>query len=644
MKRVLYLISLLVLSAGISAREQQKAQKDESRLLRLISANSAEIVQLPDGRTYRKVSGNAQFVHNNTFIICDSAIWDVVTNILDAKGNVQIIQKNTRLTSDLIHYVADANLAEFRGHLVELTDKDNNRLRTMIMDYHTKDSVAIFNYGGAILTKDSNAIESITGVYDAKKRMYKFAGSVEIKNDSLSMKSDSVLYFPETENIHFLGKSLGWRGSDFMRFSKGLYDRKKELYRFSGGVYMNTPDQEIWADSLIFQKRISNAELFRSVQIIDTAQSAIFFGDYGRYLDNPQSALLTKNASAAYYSFDKGVADTLFINADTLRYDSKLYSQTDSVERSNAEFRATLANKDAFESLLKTLEKQAPVKKGAAPAGPKPQPKDSSAKQVAAAAPPSDTLSARNIDSSAHSKPDSSAVVKTPHFADTTTIRYLHAYHKVKIHRSNLQGVCDSLVFTSLDSLARLYGDPRLWNENNQFTSDSIQLLIKNRAVYKVELMSRAYTIAKQDSVHYNQIKGADIIGYFTNNEISRFDALGGVSVVFFFSEDSVITTMNQKECRAMKALISENKIQRVKYIQEIESDAFPIVTLSAAKMKLKGFNWNESDRPANRFEVCDRSVNKSERESVSEIPLPYFNHTNRFFQFKTRYLPDIKR
>lgn len=649
-------LTLLFYVIAVSAFSQQQ---EESRLLRLIAAKSAEIIQ-KDGRDLKKVSGSAQFLHNNTYILCDSAIWDVALNILDAKGNVQIIQKNTRLTSDIIHYVANANIAEFRGSIVEMVDKDNNRLRTMIMDYYTKDSVAVFNYGGSILDKDSNAIESYEGTYDAKAGIYKFSKNVEVKNDSLVVKSDSVIYFGASEKILFLGKSTAWKGNDFMRFKWGLYDRKNETYNFRENVYMNTPDQEIWADSVSYRKKMSNAELFGGVQIVDTAQSAIFFGDYARYIGVPQNAILTQKPSVALYSFDKGVADTLFVSGDTIKYETKLYKEIDSTERAISAARVKLAKQDGFESLLKTLEKPASAPKtnktgaantplslgknsarkgSAVPPSTNKPPQDKNSK------PPVTDTSAKAIvppaDTAAHKK--DSIIVKSP-FVDTTSIKYIKAFHKVKIYRSNLQGKCDSLIFTSLDSIARLYKEPVLWHEKNQFSGDSIQLMLENKQLNKVELLSSAFTIAKEDSTHFNQIKAANIAGYFVKNELTRFDALGGVSVIFFFAEDSVLTTMNQKECRALKSIIKDNSVQRVKYIQEIKSNAYPLITLEKNKQKLRGFSWDETLRPKNRFDVCDRTIYESERESSLKIPLPYFTFTNRFFKFKTRYSPDIKR
>ncbi len=652
------LITIFLLLISLSAASQQQ---DESKIIRLISANSAEIIQ-SEGRNLKKVSGNVQFLHNNTYILCDTAIWDVFSNILDAKGNVKVIQKNTKLTGDIIHYMAYNNLAEFRGSIVEMIDKDNNRLRTMYMTYHTKDSVATFNYGGSILDKDSNAIESYSGIYDAKKRAYLFSQNVEIKNDSLVVVSDSVMYLPAEEKIYFRGASKAWKGSDFIKFNGGIYDRKKQAYQFSNNVYMNTPDQEIWADSVSYKRTIANGELFGNVQIADTSRDAIFFGDYGRYLGNPQSALMTKRPSVAYYTMEKGVADTLFIKGDTLRFNSLEYSQIDSVEKAVASQRAKLANEDGFKSLLKTMESSKP--KGGGSSSDR-MPKNlppSDAHKISAKgkmAPPAkrDSIPPVQKDTLPPVKRDSimtdslsKAIPKTNQkiIPDTTKIKYINVYHNVRIFKNDLQGVCDSIIFSSLDSLARLYKSPLLWNENNQFSADSIQILIKNKAVNKAELMTGAFTVSKSDSLHYNQIKAANIVGYFTDGELTRFDALGNVSLIFFVEETvngkKALTTMNTKECRAMRVLLDKGSIQTSKYVQDVKDNAYPLADLEISKQKLKGFNWSEDLRPKNRYEVCDRMFRISERESSLKIPLPYFNNTNRFFQFKTRYSPDIKR
>lgn len=132
------LLTVLLLPQAASAREEKR-----DSLVRLISADMARLVEI-DGMEYRKIVGEAVFLHNDTYLYCDSAYWNVKGDYIDAIGHVRIEQENTVLTGDSIKYVIPENTARFRGHLVELLDKDSNILRTNHLDYNTKDSIAFF--------------------------------------------------------------------------------------------------------------------------------------------------------------------------------------------------------------------------------------------------------------------------------------------------------------------------------------------------------------------------------------------------------------------------------------------------------------------------------------------------------------------
>lgn len=640
MNRILILIAFLgiltkpaISQQALSAQNQasqQIQQIPEDRLLRLISANSAEVIQ-KDGKDLRKVSGPAQFLHNNTYIICDTAVWDVLSNTLDAKGNVQIIQNQTSLKSDFIHYIANESLAQVRGNLVELLDKEKNLLRTNFLDFYTKDSIGYFYEGGSVLDKSKNYIESMNGSYDAKLKKFKFYVNVRIKADSVIMKTDSVAYETNKALFTFLGKVHAWRDSSYLRADNGWYNRENEQFNFYKNAYIYTKDQEVWADDIFYDRNKGFSILKNNIQIVDTSQSTMFFADSARYVSKPMSFTLYKDPSAAYYSVEEGKADTLFLRADTLKYYSKAFSEIDSATVAQAKERVELSAKDPFQTIVDAIEsnKKRPSSKKAVNNNVT-QTSNSTktdVKQEAAV----DSLSAKNLDTLSVPTPKVDSVKKFS-FSDTTTIRFVQGFHNVKMHRSNIQGLCDSLVFSSLDSMARLYGKPILWNEENQFTADSMQFVVSGKSLTKAELLSSAYVISKEDSVHFNQIKSTDIIGYFKKNDIYRFDALGGVSLMFFIEEDSVITTMNQKECRVMKGLIKDRKIQKIQYVQDVKSDAFPVYNLPINKQRLKGFNWSPEKRPKDRFAVCNRRIKLSEKAAALKEDKPIFPYTRKYF------------
>ena len=117
-RKALLTISAIAAVLPLTA-QQQKEQSDS--LVRLLKSQSVRMVDVEGGR-YRKVIGPARFLHNDTYLLCDTAFWNVETNIIDAWGNVSILQDETVLTSDNLVYIVDQDLAQFRGSVVQLTE------------------------------------------------------------------------------------------------------------------------------------------------------------------------------------------------------------------------------------------------------------------------------------------------------------------------------------------------------------------------------------------------------------------------------------------------------------------------------------------------------------------------------------------
>ena len=189
----------------------QNAPKDS--VFRLVQAERAEQYE-KYGQNYRLVKGHARFLHNDTYLLCDSASWNVDAKYIEAYGNVQIIQDKTMLKSEEMIYWIDESRAVFRGPLVELFDKDGNRLRTSKLTYNTKDSVAVFEFGGALKDKDGNVIESARGTYDGKESLFTFDERVEIYMDTIEMKTQTLRYFTEEERAYFGKNTYAWKDED----------------------------------------------------------------------------------------------------------------------------------------------------------------------------------------------------------------------------------------------------------------------------------------------------------------------------------------------------------------------------------------------------------------------------------------------
>ena len=603
-------ILLCFMHFSVLGHTQNKESADS--LIRLVEAVSAHLMEI-DSVSYRKVIGPATFLHNNTYLKCDTALWNVNANIIDAVGNVEIIQENTMLTSDSLKYDIPANLAMFRGSLVELYDKEGNILNTNYLNYNTRDSIATFYFGASMKSNDGKIMESDNGTYTAAEKKFTFEDNVQIFTDSVIISSVQVDYLTQTDEVIFNENTVAWRNENILYANSGRYKRPQNLFIFNKDGYILTKEQELWADIMEYYRNTGDADLYNNVQILDTVQSSICMADKVAYRPAKSEIELTANPSVGMYSMENDRPDTLFLAADTILYRTIKMYEVDSNSIVQASERLKLSNVDPIaihDEERKALRK----KKGDAPA-----PVQAPAPEAKA-----DTLAAAEIVPPA----DSLHTVK-----DTSGVAFIDAYHNVKFHRSDIQGLCDSLVYTGLDSMARFYGRPVMWyNGINQFAADSIQGVMKNRQLDKVNLLSNAFIAVQEDTIHYNQIKASEMAAYFSNNELYRFDALGGVSAIFYMEEDSTITLMDQEECKMLTARIRNNEIRRTRSIGDLKQNVFPVYNLPLENQRLKGFDWRGGERPATRFEVVTRGIRESRREEIQGMELPEFIYTHKYF------------
>ena len=656
-KRCLLLI-LLFLAGGWSVFGQNKSEKDS--LFRLVQAERAEQYE-QYGMHYRLVKGHARFLHNDTYLLCDSASWNVDTRFIEAYGNVQIIQNNTMLKSEEMYYWIDENKAQFRGQLVELFDKDGNTLRTERLIYNTKDSVAVFEYGGALKDKDGNVIESRKGTYDAKEGLFTFEDRTELYMDSIEIKTQTLRYFSEEEKAYFGKNTNVWRGTGFLRADAGWYDRQQQVVQFSDRVFMFDPSYDAWADEVFYYRQDGAVDLFKNVQVLDTTNKSAYLGDHIQYLPAKDSlserGWMTGDPAIVYFGENENhVVDTLYARADSFFVFTLPRCDVPEEEVKAAENRLedilydALAKKREEEAASREEERIAKLREaGKLPPEWVEQQKQAEADSIAALAaadslalagerpmPSPDSLAAdipalSDTTAVPPALSDTTAVPPVPR--DTTPVRFIHAWNDVRMFRSDLQAVCDSMVFSELDSIARLYGSPVMWNEiRNQLSADEMQLLMKNGSFERGSLLTDAWIISEQDSLHYNQIKSTEMLGYFRDNKLYRFDALGGVSAIFYMLEDQVVTTINVKESKSLTAALRDGKAQRLLYMETIKSDVYPVGQLEPEKQRLKDFKWRAAERPVIREDVTAREVRTSDRHLYEGLVPPTYRETDKYF------------
>ena len=663
--KVRFIFSVLALIAGLPVLAQKIESQDS--LVVLMSSKSAQVVDV-DGARYRKVVGPARFLHNDTYLLCDTAYWNVETKVIDAWGNVSLLQDETVLTSDKLTYLIDQDLAQFRGSTVQLTDKDHNTLRTRYLDYNTKDSVAIFKNGASMRDKDGQIIESINGTYDSKVKQFTFNENVNMFTDSIFVKTTELVYESEKDLATFTSFTDVWKDDNMLSSGTGWYNKADELFFFSNNVHVMTESQEGWCDSLFFRRNTSDVEMLGNAQVTDTTRNVYALAGRIEYIDTLSRTTLTrKPAVISQTEEEDGSIDTVYLGADRLVYMAIPMFQVDSMAVVDAEKRLAGLDVDPVgEYRKKAAEAAAKAADDAAMNDPNLAAKKAAEErqkamqqksaQKKASTPPASRLAPVMKDSLASGDSlivrDSLAVTDSLAVADTvaveppkdsTRIGFLEAVRNVRIFKKSMQVSCDSLLYSDIDSLARLYKDPVIWQEvTRQYAADSITLVVRGGAMEKASLMSNAFVTLQQDTSFYNQIRGTEMLAFFGDKgALERFDVLGGASALFYIEENGVLATVNKTDSKMLSATFKDGEIERIHYYDQPKNDGYPVVQMTRDERSLKGFNWQPDRRPADRNAVTPLSLRPTQRNAYASRPKARFKQTDIYFP---GYISDINR
>jgi len=182
--------------------------------------------------------------------------------------------------------------------------------------------------------------------------------------------------------------------------------------------------------------------------------------------------------------------------------------------------------------------------------------------------------------------------------------RLIKAFYNVRFFRKDMQGRCDSMVYDFRDSTNTFYHNPVIWAQENQMTAQTIKLFSRNQALYKAELINSAFIVSPEDSLHYNQIKGRNMVGHIRNNEIYRIDVDGNGQTIYYPKDNEIVIGVNRAESSKLSISLSNQQITRIKMQTDPKGNLNPPYLLPDEDVKLQGFIWLENVRPKNRWDI----------------------------------------
>ena len=195
--------------------------------------------------------------------------------------------------------------------------------------------------------------------------------------------------------------------------------------------------------------------------------------------------------------------------------------------------------------------------------------------------------------------------------------RKIHAYNKVRAYRTDIQAVCDSLVYDTQDSCMTMYKDPIIWNDGQQLVGELVKVYMRDSTIDYAHVIGQAFSTEQlHDSIHFNQISSKEMKTFFEKGEAREFQAIDDVLINYFHvdEEDSAITMMNHVETSLLRMFLKNRKMEKL-WTNKAMCTYYPINQIPAETNPLPGFAWFDYVRPLNKEDIFNWRPKKAGTE-----------------------------
>ena len=223
--------------------------------------------------------------------------------------------------------------------------------------------------------------------------------------------------------------------------------------------------------------------------------------------------------------------------------------------------------------------------------------------------------------------------------------RILTGYYGVRIFKTNLSGVSDSIHINQKSGLIQLLRkpisdresqlltsrdmtkrNPVLWSAKTQMSGDVIHLLTDStsNAIDSLKIFNNAI-VAEQDSLNpaqFNQMKGINLYGNFNDNQLQTIDIVKNAEMVYYLYDDTTkdLIGVDKAICSAMQLQMADNQIQSVTFLTKPEGAVYPIEELPEDQQQLGGFYWRGNEMIRSKKDLI---INKTKgRTTPNDIKL----------------------
>lgn len=279
--------------------------------VQILHADTLDVSQAPGSAT-RRLVGNVRLRHKGALMFCDLAIQNSSANVVEAYGNVRILQGDTiTVKGDTMYYYGNTRSSTLLSR-VSLRDTKMT-LTTSRLDYDMANGIAHYPNKGRIVDKD-NVLTSEEGYYDTRIKQFTFIRNVKLVNPKTTLTADSLLYNSGTKLATFQGPTKIVNKDGTLIAREGTYNTVTRISNFRKRATAYTEKYTLTGDTLDFDNQTELGIARGNVVLVGKENNTIITGDQGRYNGKAGISRVTGNAVV------RSVVnkDTLYMRADTL--------------------------------------------------------------------------------------------------------------------------------------------------------------------------------------------------------------------------------------------------------------------------------------------------------------------------------------
>ncbi|MBM3413689.1 MAG: hypothetical protein FJY16_01985 [Bacteroidetes bacterium] len=531
------------------------------------------------------------------FLLLPSFFW--------VSGQEKIVKR------DSVAIPQDTNKVEILGadRLTLLKINDTSTIQLLAGHVRLRQGKALFDCDSCVLNNGANIFEAWQHIqlkdgdsiqvnarhllYLIDKKIAYLDGNVSLTDRKAVLTTPSLEYHLQTDiGIYTQGGKVVNKKTTLTSREGYYYASLKEIY-FKSDVQLTDPAYRISTDSLLYNTATQTNRFIAKTTIIDSSgrrietQDGFYKGGKAEFNQRPViidgATTITGNRIAFNDSTgtSQAIGDVVVVDTaqGTTLVTGQLYRE-DKNERMLATGKPLLIIKQDADSLYLTAD------------------------TIFTAMQP---VVANKKEDRVISK-DTSRIKQTTRIAlakKDSSVRYIEAFHHVKIFSDSLQAVCDSLYYTDLDSAFRLFSDPVLWSKESQITGDTIWLFTKNKKADRLTVFENSMIISEEAPGIYNQVGSIRMEGKFTLGTLDSVRAFGNAATIYFLQEeDSSYTGINESKSDLIDIYFIQQALDRIVLRGMVSGTVWPIQQKNPAEMRLPQFKWNDLRRPKSRLDL----------------------------------------